>query len=143
MSDRIEKLTTMHNEAASKLDYFILGATLAICGYLAQTNPYGRLGLNKETFLLGSLLIFAATAVAGFKRIEATITAVRLNAFALEAPNRAERSFYLEEIKKDPTAHNYYKARNYLLFLGLICYLSTKVWAAYQCSGCMQRLSGS
>jgi len=143
MSDELEKLTMFHNEALHKLDYFILGATLAICGYLAQTNPYGKLGVNKETFLLGSLLIFAASAVLGFKRIEATIITIRMNAFALEPESRPLRSYFLAQLRKDNTANNYYKARNYLLFAGLICYLATKVWAAYQCSGCVQRLIGT
>ena len=50
--NEVQILTTMHNEALHKLDYFILGVTLAICAYLAQTNPYAQLGINKETFLL-------------------------------------------------------------------------------------------
>lgn len=54
------EVSTFYNEARSELDYFLLGATLAICGYLAQTNTYGRLGVNKETFLLITLLVFAA-----------------------------------------------------------------------------------
>ncbi len=82
--ERVVLLTTAHNTAAEKLDYFILGVSLAICAYLAQTNPYGRIGLNRETFLLGSLLVFAASAVFGFLRIQSTIADVRQNAFALE-----------------------------------------------------------
>ncbi|MGU9818964.1 hypothetical protein ACU684_26640 [Pseudomonas sp. LF135] len=125
----------MHNEAANKLDYFILGVTLTICAYLAQTNPYAQLGFNRETFLLGSLLVFAASAICGFKRIEATIAALRMNAAALEEPNAQARAFFLKKLREDREAHNWYKIRNYLLGAGLLCYLATKVWATYQSNG--------
>lgn len=126
-----EDITQFHNEAMNKLDYFILGATLAICGYLAQTNHYGRIGLNEETLLLGSLLIFAGSAIMGFKRIESGIAIVRQNAYALQVPHQEIRRLLIDELKNDRTGHRYYVARNYLLLAGLACYLATKVWAAY------------
>lgn len=132
---RAHEVTTFYNEARTKLDYFILGATLAICGYLAQTNPYGRLGINKETFLLGTLLLFAASAVAGFKGIEANVKMIRLNADALCCPNPVEREALLDLLRKDMTAHNCYIAKKYLLLAGFACYLATKVWAEYQSNG--------
>jgi len=131
----VQQLITMHNEAASKLDYFILGVTLAICAYLAQTNPYARLGVNTETFLLGALLVFASSVVCGFKRIEATIKALRMNAFALDHREPQARAFLVAKLKADPVAARWYKARNYLLGAGLLCYLMTKVWATYQSNG--------
>lgn len=133
--DDVKQLTTMHNEAASKLDYFILGVTLAICAYLAQTNPYSQFGANKETFLLGSLLVFAASAICGFKRIESTIAALRMNAAALEERDPQLRAYCLQRLRESRESHNWYKVRNYLLAAGLFCYLFTKVWATYQNSG--------
>lgn len=100
----------MHNEAASKLDYFILGVTLAICAYLAQTNPYAQFGVNKETFLLGSLLVFASSAVCGFKRIESTIAALRMNALrwksaTLKQEHTSYRSFAKTEKRTTGTRY--------------------------------------
>ncbi|MCQ6258394.1 hypothetical protein [Pseudomonas sp. Q11] len=129
------QLKVAHNEAASKLDYFILGVTLAICAYLAQTNPYAQLGVNKETFLLGSLLVFATSAICGFKRIESTIAALRMNAVALEEPNPQVRAYCIMKLNERRESHWWYKARNLLLAAGLLCYLATKVWDTYQSHG--------
>ena len=131
LNNQVQLLTMTHNEAASKLDYFILGATLAICAYLAQTNPYAELGMNEETFLLGSLLVFASSAIYGFKRIKATIAVIRLNAMALEEQNPQLRAYCIQKLKDDPSTHRWYVVRNYLLAAGLVCYLATKVWASY------------
>ncbi|WP_032828711.1 MULTISPECIES: hypothetical protein [unclassified Pseudomonas] len=131
----VQLLTTMHNEAASKLDYFILGVTLAICAYLAQTNPYAQIGVNKETFLLGSLLVFATSAICGFKRIESTIAALRMNAAALEEKDPQLRAYCLQRLRDSRESHHWYKVRNYLLATGLLCYLATKVWDSYQSHG--------
>jgi hypothetical protein len=124
-------LATLHNEAANKLDYFILGATLAICAYLAQTNTYGKLGVNAETFLLGTLLVFAASAILGFKRLEATIAITRMNALIFECSDPAQQDRLLIKLQDNRRPQRLYKARNYLLFAGLVCYLATKVWATY------------
>lgn len=74
LQNLVDQLKTFHNEAANELDYFILGATLAICAYLAQTNPYGRIGFTEESLLLGTFLLFVCSAACGFKRIESSIT---------------------------------------------------------------------
>jgi hypothetical protein len=124
-----------HNEAASKLDYFILGVTLAICAYLAQTNPYGKIGLNTETLLLVTLFVFAFSAIFGFKRLESAIKSSRLNAIALGFADPAATQFYMDKLKGDKTSHRYYVIRNRLLFAGLLCYVATKVWASYQGNG--------
>lgn len=133
--ERVELLVSLHKNEASKLDHFILGATLAICAYLAQTNPYAQLGVNKETFLLGTLLVFATSALCGFKRLEAVVDSIRLNAMALQQENDALRAYMLELVRESKRASRYYLARNYLLAAGTICYLATKVWATYQNDG--------
>ncbi len=133
---KIERLTIQHQEAASKLDYFILGVTLAICAYLAQTNPYAQLGMNKETFLLGSLLVFSVSSVCGFKRLEGVVRVLKANTLALqeENPVKADMKLLVTQQFSDRTV-TYYHARNILLLLGLVCYIITKVWAAYQNNG--------
>ncbi len=135
--DRIDQLIYRSQDEGTKLDYFIQGATLAICAYLAQTNPYGQLGLNKETFLLGSLLVFAVSAILGFKRLEAKVTSLFDNAEALQTPDRALRSKVLLGLRttNNTRAVRLYKYRNITLLLGLVCYVITKVWAAYQNNG--------
>jgi hypothetical protein len=131
LDNLIHQITNQYNEALSKLDYFILGATLAICAYLAQTNPYGKLGLNKETMLMGTLLIFAASAVAGFKRIENGVFTLGMNARILAHPDATFRQKKIDEMRSDRKAQRLYRLRNALLLLGLTSYLAVKVWAAY------------
>lgn len=132
--DRVALLATSHNNASEKLDYFILGVSLAICAYLAQTNPYAQIGINKETFLLGTLLVFVASAICGLKRIESTISDLRINAALLKEQDPALRAYCLQKLGENRKSHNLYKARNYLLGIALLCYLATNVWAAYQVS---------
>lgn len=135
VEERIEQLIVLHKNESSKLDHFILGVTLAICAYLAQTNPYAQLGVNKETFLLGTLLVFAASATCGFKRLEAVVESIRLNAIALQQEDSRLRSYMLELVKDRKSASRYYLGRNYLLAAGTLCYITTKVWASYQTTG--------
>ncbi|MHC8386397.1 hypothetical protein [Pseudomonas sp. LB3P14] len=135
--DRIDQLIYRSHDEDAKLDYFILGATLTICAYLAQTNPYGRLGINKETFLLCSLLVFASSAVYGFKRLEAKLVLMYDNTKALQIRDPNTRKRRLNELgdRSVNRIAKFYRARNRLLFAGLACYLVTKVWASYQNSG--------
>lgn len=134
--EQIERATTVYNEARQKLDYFILGVTLAICAYLAQTNPYAQIGINKETFLLGSLLVFAASAVCGFKRIENTLNIMGHNTTWLQQLDEDRRKKLWKKISdSNDSGGRYYRFRNYLMFAGLLCYLTAKVWATYQSNG--------
>lgn len=132
--EQIERVTTMYNEATHKLDYFILGVNLAICAYLAQTNPYGNVGFNKETFLLVSLAVFAGSAFFGLRRIESALFLLRTNVFILNQTDPAKRKSLYEQYRADkgPT---YATLRNTLLFVGLFCYVATKVWDTYQNNG--------
>lgn len=136
LNNKIERLTIQHQEAASKLDYFILGVTLAICAYLAQTNPYAQFGMNKETLLLGSLVVFAVSAVCGFKRLEGVVRVLKANTIALqeEDPVKADMKLLITQDFSNRTV-TYYHARNILLLLGVLCYTVTKVWATYQSTG--------
>ncbi|MGH9878298.1 MAG: hypothetical protein ACRD5H_11725 [Nitrososphaerales archaeon] len=134
--ERSDQMGLLQIEASSKLDYFILGVTLAICAYLAQTNPYAPVGINKETFLLISLAVFAGSAVCGFKRLEAKVSIMHSNAQALGAATEHEHDEYCDRASKyNKKAIFHYSARNGLLLIGLICYIGTKVWASYQSNG--------
>lgn len=134
--ERADVLGSQQIEAANKIDHFILGISVAISAYLAQTNPYAKIGANKETFLLISLLIFAASCVCGFKRLEARAQLALCNANALGASSGGQRATWLERGKRQNIrCLIFYRTRNYLLLVGLFCYLATKVWATYQNNG--------
>ena len=79
--------------------------------------------------------MFAASAICGFKRIEVSISVLRRNAYALKQPEPEIRADFIRILNEDLEPHHWYKARNYLLAAGLLCYLATKVWATYQSSG--------
>ncbi|MDI3356382.1 hypothetical protein MO767_18825 [Pseudomonas sp. UYIF39] len=134
--ERADVLGVQQIDGANKLDHFIMGISVAICAYLAQTNPYAQLGVNKETFLLLSLLIFAASCACGFQKLEARSQLALTNASALGASSGGQRAMWLERgALHNKRCQNYNHIRNYLLLTGLLCYLVTKVWATYQNTG--------
>jgi hypothetical protein len=134
--DRTDHLSTLQMAASSKLDYFILGVALAICAYLAQTNPYAPLGINRETFLLLSLMIFTASAICGFLRLEFNVKEMRAYTRAHEASTEAEQARPIRFTARYRRRGNKaYQARNILLLLGLVFYVATKICASYQNNG--------
>jgi hypothetical protein len=134
--EQLSELISRHTSEALKFDYFVVTVSLAICAYLAQTNPYGKLGLNKETFMLVSLLIFAASVVCSFIRIERLLMAISSNISALKSKSTLGYDTHVAHtVSWGRKAKFYYRARNILLALGLACYLATKVWATYQSNG--------
>jgi len=134
--ERADVMGVQQIESANKIDHFILGISVAICAYLAQTNPYAQLGLNKETFLLVSLLIFSVSCIFGFKRLEARTHLALAHAQALGATSGGQRAMWLARSQRySKQCNSHYRIRNYLLLAGLICYLMTKVWATYQNTG--------
>lgn len=134
--DRADHLGTLQIEAASKLDYFTLSVALAICAYLAQTNPYAPVGVNKETFLLGSLIVFTVSAISGFLRLEFKVKEMLAYTRVHEAPTVAGRDKPMRATARYHKRGNWArKLRNALLLLGMICYVVTKVWASYQNNG--------
>lgn len=134
--DRADHLSTLQMEAANKLDYFTLGVSLAICAYLAQTNPYAPLGINKETFLLLSLTVFTLSAICGYLRLEFKVKEMLAYTRAHEAPTEAEQARPIRITTRYRRRGNRsYKARNILLLLGLVCYVATQIWASYQNNG--------
>lgn len=139
MADKQEilsELISRHTGEALKFDYFVTTVSLAICAYLAQTNPYGRLGLNKETFMLASLLVFAASVACSFMRIERALMVISCNIDALKSTSSAGYQTHIAKAKEwNKKSKPYYYVRNILLALGLACYLATKVWDTYQSNG--------
>jgi hypothetical protein len=134
--ERADVMGVQQIEASNKLDHFILGISVAICAYLAQTNPYAQIDMNKETFLLLSLLIFAASCIFGFKRLESRTNLALAHAQALGATSGGQRATWLTRSQRySKQCNKYYRIRNCLLLAGLLCYLVTKVWATYQHTG--------
>ncbi|WEJ70321.1 hypothetical protein [Pseudomonas sp. PSE14] len=121
-------LDSMH-----KFDHFLLGASLAACAYLAQTNPFGKVGCNVETMYLIALAALAFSSYAGFRRLEAVTAVLRMNSEYLEAPlTPAGRKHAAKLIDKvSERTNRWYKIRNGFLYAGFLAYIGTKVIATY------------
>lgn len=128
-------------EESAKLDQFLLGATVAICAYLAQTNTYAPVGINRSTALMFCLLIFALSAALGFVRLNTTVKIYQANGNLLAATNEEEEKASKQKCQ-DLLGLSIKLAcwRSTLMFVGLGCYIATKVVASYYCQGCMPRL---
>ncbi|MCG6540187.1 hypothetical protein MCB86_08870 [Pseudomonas sp. KSR10] len=128
-------LHQIYSEQNSQFDRFVLGATLAACAYLAQTNPFGKIALNIESLYLLSLLTLVAAAYKGFRRIETCITAIQTNGVML-GHLEMQRNWDADalrgslEIWRDKSS-SAYRWRNRLLLLSFILYILTKVVEAY------------
>ena len=133
--DRGEELALKALEKSDTIDQFLLGVTVAICAYLAQTNTYAPLGFNTETFLLLSLLIFAISAVFGLMRLQSTVSVLHTNSKLDHAPTEKHQSIYDKAQTQLKNAITYNHFRNGLLIAGLCCYVVTKVASSYQANG--------
>ena len=60
--------------AQEKFDYFILGVIGALCAYLSQNISPAPLTFNAGTLEIISLVVFIASAIVAFLRLEAAIT---------------------------------------------------------------------
>lgn len=131
----------LHQSASTEsmgFDRFVLGATLAACAYLAQTIPFAPVGHNIETMYLWTLVVMAAAAFFGFKRIEAVIEMVKFNSQYLadletgkvKTEDRFNR-YQAALNRRSRRTLSFYKARNTTLFMSFTCYVATKVFATY------------
>ncbi|MFJ3050840.1 hypothetical protein [Pseudomonas nitroreducens] len=122
-------------DSAHKFDHFLLGASLAACAYLAQTNPFGRVGYNVETMYLVALAALALSSYAGFRRLEAVTSVLRLNSKYLEIVatlDAATRKHVTQLVDGESEKSNWwYKVRNGFLYAGFLAYIGTKVIATY------------
>ena len=80
MSDnRSDKLFASYLEASQRFDYFVVGAAVALVGYLGARFAAVRLGWNPATIELASLGSLLAAVVCGLKRIETYVEVMKLN----------------------------------------------------------------
>ncbi|HCT2655596.1 TPA: hypothetical protein OTR99_001792 [Pseudomonas aeruginosa] len=134
-SEREMTIYLAYMESSHKFDHFLLGASLAACGYLAQTNPYGRIGFNIETMYLVALLTLSASVLCAFRRLEQVTSVLRANSDYLEmadrlTPDQRQRAYAALQVVAD-RPKKWYLLRNGFLYGGFIAYITTKVFAAY------------
>ncbi|HBO2545158.1 hypothetical protein LJG15_06615 [Pseudomonas aeruginosa] len=133
-----EKEIAIHQaylDSSNRFDHFLLGASLAACGYLAQTNPYGRIGYNVETMYLVALVSLAMSAFCGFRRLDRITGALKANAHFLALPTNISRDARLRAkalVQQAADAPGkWYSLRNGFLYAGFVAYIGTKVFAQY------------
>jgi hypothetical protein len=130
-----EEIHKTFRDASDRFDHFVLGALLAICAYLVQSNPYAKIGLNVETLYFISLAIFVCASIFGFRRIEQVIVLYRINHSLLYATENRDLSGRNSALELLPTirdkAESNYRWRNRFMFLGLLAYISAKYWGVY------------
>lgn len=136
-----DQISLKATEESAKLDQFLLGATVAICAYLAQHNVYAPIGLNSSTAMIGCMLIFAASAALGFMRMNTVVKVYHQNAKLVSTDKSEKVTKYQDECQRLLCRGKWYgHIRNALLFAGLLAYIAAKVGASYYCQGCMPRL---
>lgn len=136
-----DQISLKATEESARLDQFLLGATVAICAYLAQNNAYTPIGLNRSTAMIGCMLIFAASAALGFMRMNIVVKVYHQNAKLLSTDKPEKVIKYQDECQRLLWWGKWYDhTRNALLFVGLAAYIAAKVGASYYCQGCMPRL---
>ncbi|HAL66517.1 MAG TPA: hypothetical protein DCP84_02345 [Pseudomonas sp.] len=132
---QVTELHKAYLEASSKSDHFLLGAIAAACAYLAQSNPYGKIGLNPETLFLIDLVVLGLAAFFAHRRIENTIQVLKFNTTFLQGRNAGDPVSYLggKQLAEDYSdrSNSSYKYRNFFMALGFILYVVAKVWRAY------------
>jgi hypothetical protein len=77
---RSDKLVFSAQQASQKFDYFILALVGALLAYISQHFELLRLGINAGTLELISLVVIVCSGIAGFRRVEATISGAGFNA---------------------------------------------------------------
>ena len=68
-----------YRESEQRFEYFILGLSVALVAYVAQTTKPQRLGLSPYTIELFSILLIVASIIFGFMRVALMILAKRIN----------------------------------------------------------------
>lgn len=122
-------------ESSDKFDHLVFALIFATIGFLVQTIPFGKIGLNVETMYLYSLALFGAAGVSAFKRAEWSIQAHAKNHSMLDALEKGQQAEYLGNRialnKCQLRTYRYYRARNIFIFTGLFCFIATKVFEQY------------
>lgn len=122
-------------EADSKANHFLLGAIVAACAYLAQSNPYAPLGLNPQTLFLVDLLVLSLAAFFAYRRIENAVQVVKFNAIFLQKRETGDQ-VASQSARELGGKYSYSttidrRVRNALIALGFFLYVGAKVWLAY------------
>ena len=140
---RADVLAIAHIGESGKLDYFVLSVSLAICGYLVQTNTYATLGLNRETFQLIPIALIGGSAAFGFCALRHKLREMKKKVSAIQQSDTDEsvainnESNYWSRKYRDKTGCSIW-----LLGAGIFTYATVRVWASYYCQGCMHNLPG-
>lgn len=132
---QVTELHKVYIESASKSDHFMLGAIAAACAYLAQSNPYGRIGFNAETLFLIDLIALGLAALFAYRKIENTIQVLKYNAQFLQGRSNGDAEAYLGyRLLADKYANKTivdHALRNLFMALGFVLYVAAKVWRVY------------
>ena len=136
-----ERSVKLHQSASTEsanFDRFVLGASMAACAYLAQTMPFGPIGLNVSTMYLATLFMMALSAVFGFLRIESTISTMNANSGYLHMIEMSQlNDFSMRQIARNAVdkvaerTKTMYVLRNYTMLFSFFGYVVTKVYATY------------
>ncbi|MGX0890928.1 hypothetical protein AB7M22_002936 [Pseudomonas sp. ADAK2 TE3594] len=122
-------------ESSEKFDHLVLAIIVAVSGFLVQTIPFGKVGLNVETMYLYSLILFGCSGLAAFKRTEWAILVHSKNHGMLDAIEKRDEANYLGNKvaldKCQKRTYLYYRARNIFIFTGFVCFIITKVFEQY------------
>jgi len=73
-TERSDRVYFSYLEASQRFDYFVVGASLALVGYLGSAYSPARLGWNSATIELAAIALLLFSAIAGLKRIETSLT---------------------------------------------------------------------
>lgn len=103
-------------ESSEKFDHLVFAAILAVCAYLVQTIPFGKIGCNVETLFLYVLVVFGMAGVCAFKRSEWAVLVHAANHSMLDAMEKGQQERYGVAREKVTQCQNrtyyYYRARN-------------------------------
>lgn len=136
---KMERSVDVHRayrDATERFDTFVLAALLTSAGYMAQSNPFGRLGVNFQTLFLVSFGFVLIATYFAFKRIEKIIVGLSLNHQALhghETQNAHLTQLANHALASDikPASLATYRWRNRFIVLALGTYVAAKIWKAY------------
>ena len=78
-------------EAAQRFEYFILGVSVALCGYIGQTLKPQQLGLNPQTLEIASLVLLVASVIIGFVRLDQTVRIMKMNQKLLDLAEKRRK----------------------------------------------------
>ncbi|WLG63176.1 hypothetical protein PSH90_03430 [Pseudomonas sp. FP1762] len=139
MSTPSNEMHKQYLDANSKADHFLLGAIVAACAYLAQSNPYAPLGMNPQTLFLIDLIVLGLAAFFAYRRVENAVQVIKYNAMFLEGFENRNEAKFLEgrrlanDYAESTILHRH--VRNSLIALGFVLYVTAKIWMAYKLVG--------